>query len=115
MGILGKRATFETLRTFDLTTLAATYLAVGTVLPNPSIMLKLVNTSAVPVTVSFNGVTDHDVILPASTVIYNFGSNAQSQSSDHRLALPETTVYVRGAAVGGAGTLFHVVSVYQGN
>jgi hypothetical protein len=116
MATLGKRAAFDAVKSFDLTTLSASYQAIGTALAFPSVMLKLVNTSAVAVTVSFDGVNDNEVIPAATTVQYNFGSNAQSTSGDDRLALPKgTVIYVKGAAAGGAGTLFIATSVYQGN
>lgn len=58
MTILGKRALFETLRTIDSATFTGSYQAVGTVLTNPSVLLKIVNNSLVAVTISYNGVND---------------------------------------------------------
>ena len=114
MTILGKRVGFEAVKTFDLATLSASYQLVGTVLANASVYLRIKNTSAVAVTISFDGVTDHDIIPAGEAVPYNFGSNAQSTAGDNRFALAKGTgIYAKGAAAGGAGTLLIVTSIYQ--
>lgn len=112
MSNLGNKAQFEPLRSIDSTTFTGAYQALGTILANPCVLLKLVNNSAVIVTVSYNGVNDHDIYPGGSYTIYDFGSDAQSVSSDQRLALPKgTQVYVKGAASTG---LVYLVAIYAG-
>lgn len=112
MGILGKRALFETLRSRDSATFTGSYQTLGTQLTNPSVLLKIVNNSLVAVTISYDGVNDHDIILPGTGVIYDFGSDAQSVGHDERLALSALTqIWVKAAASTG---LVYVVTVYQG-
>lgn len=113
MTILGKRALFETLRSIDSATFTGSYQKLGsTALANPSILLKVVNNSNVLVTVSYDGVNDHDIVPAGGYYLYDFGSDAQSVSEDRRLALSQgTQVWVKGAA--GTGSVY-LVTVYQG-
>jgi hypothetical protein len=114
MGTLGKRALFETLRSFDSSTFSGSYQKLGTQITNPSVLLKLVNNSLVTVTLSYDGVNDHDVILAGTGVIYDFGSDAQTAGhGDKRLALSALTqVWIKGTASTG---LVYLVTVYTGD
>ena len=111
MAILGKRATFEALKSINSATFTGAYQALGVATTNPAVLMKIVNNSNTTATISFDGVNDHD-ILPASTfVLYDFGSDAQDVSAGGRLSLPVGQVYVKGAA--GVG-LVYLVIVYAG-
>ncbi len=76
---------------------------------NPCIMLHIANNSNVPVTISYDGVNDHDFLLPNSDRELNFQSNANSQNWAASLA-QGTKVYVKGAA--GVG-LVYLSGFYQ--
>ncbi len=112
MGILGKKAVFETLRSIDSATFIGTYQNLGVPLVHPCVLLKVVNNSTSLVTVTYNGIDDQDIVPAGSFYLYDFGSDAQSTSGDLRMALPAgTQVQVKGSA--GTGSVYLVV-VYQG-
>jgi len=109
---LGRQAIFENLRSIDSATFTGSYQSLGSPLSNSAVLLKVVNNSNVLVTVSYNGVNDHDVVPSSSFYLYDFGSDAQSSSGENSLSFPaHTQVYVKGAA--GVGSVYLVV-VYQG-
>lgn len=70
---------------------------------NPAIMLQLINNSNIGVTVSYDGVADHDFVRAASDRQLNFQSNASPQNFGASLA-QGTKIYVKAAA--GAGLVF---------
>lgn len=113
MAILGKRALFEVLRSRDSATFTGSYQTLGTPLANPSVLLKFVNNSTSLVTVSYDGVNDHDISPSSSFYLYDFGSDAQSVSGDQRLSFAQgTQIYVKGSA--GTGSVY-AITVYTGN
>ncbi len=112
MGILGKRALFETLRSIDSATFTGAYQLVGAVLANPCLILVINNNSGVGVTISFDGVHDEHFVLANTVSTLNFGTNAQSTAGDFRLALSAGTgIYVKAAANTG---LVYITTVYAG-
>jgi hypothetical protein len=112
MGILGKRAIFETIRSIDSATFTGSYQKLGSAITNPSVLMKLFNNSGSLITISFDGVNDHDVMPAGSFEIFDFGSDSQSVSGDARLALPAgTQVFVKASSSTG---LVYLVTVYQG-
>ena len=113
MGILGKRALFETLRSINSATFTGALQALGTPLLHPSVLMKIVNNSTVAVTISYDGVNDNDIVPANGFVLYDFGSDAQDVSGDSRLAFGQgTQVYVRSEFV-GVGSVY-LVTVYVG-
>ena len=70
---------------------------------NPCIMLHIANNSNVSVTISYDGVHDHDFLLADSQRELNFQTNANSQNWAASLA-QGTQVYVKGAA--GMGSVY---------
>jgi hypothetical protein len=112
MSNLGKRALFEPLRSINATSFTGSFQALGSPLINPSVCLKLINNTTVLVTVSFDGVNNHDIYPGGSFSIYDFGSDSQSVSGDLRLAMPQgTQIYVSASA--GTG-FFYAVTIFQG-
>lgn len=100
------RITWEPLRSVNSASLTGVYVPVGTPLINPSYIFKMVNNSSVLVTVSFDGVTDYDVLPPDSFFLYDETKNA-GQSFPF---LPAgTQIFVNGVA--GTG-LIYVVTQY---
>ncbi len=63
-------------------------------------MLYISNNANVVITVSYDGVNDHDYIIAGQTRMLNFQTNSQPNTSIAKLA-KGTKVYVKGAA--GAG------------
>lgn len=72
-------------------------------LPNACVMLHIVNNSDVSITISYNGTTDHDFLLPTSDRELAFQSNANPQAFAASLA-QGTKVYVKGSA--GTGLVY---------
>ncbi len=70
---------------------------------NPCIMLHIANNSNVSVTISYDGVNDHDFLLANSDRELNFQSNANAQNWGASLA-QWTKIYVKGAA--GIGSVY---------
>lgn len=97
----------ETLRSIDSATFTGSYQALGTPLDNPSVLAKFVNNSTVLVTVSWDGINDHDVYPGTSFGVYDITANSQT---DEGITIPEgTQFYVKGSA--GTG-LFYLVDFY---
>lgn len=70
---------------------------------NPCIMLHIANNANVSVTISYDGVNDHDFLLANSQRELNFQTNANAQNWAASLA-QGTKVYVKGAA--GLGSVY---------
>ena len=72
-------------------------------LPNPCIMLHIANNSTVGITVSYDGVNNHEFI-PANSV-FELPSQTNSQPGAHIALFPKfTIVYVKGTA--GTGNIY---------
>lgn len=109
---LGKRASFEPLRSINSTIFSGSYQALGSPLANPNCIIKIVNNSTVLVTISFDGTNDHDIIPAGSFVLYDFGTDAESSNSNEKLNLAAgTQVYVKGSAATG---LVYLTCIFQG-
>jgi hypothetical protein len=72
-------------------------------LARPAIMLHIVNNSNVSITISYDGVVDHDFLLATDDLDWNFQSNASPQNFAAALA-QGTKIYVKGAA--GVGLVY---------
>jgi hypothetical protein len=102
-----QRVAWETLRSIDSATLSGSYQTVGTPLKFPSYKCKLVNNSTSLVTISIDGINDHDVAPSNSFWLYD---ETVSGPPGCYPALPQgTQIYVKGSA--GTG-LIYLVSQY---
>jgi len=96
------RVKYETLRSLAFGSVGAAYVGVGAAFANPVRILKVTNTTDADLLVSFDGVTDMDVVPAQSYYLYDYTSNNSlsggifEQASGQRL-------YVKEAA--GAPTL----------
>jgi hypothetical protein len=91
--------------TFDSSTLSGSYQAIGTPLPDEARIVKMVNTSTVPVVVSLNGTTNHDVIPVGGFFLYDVGTN-RGNSSPLMCIQKGTQFYIKGNA--GTGDIYLV-------
>jgi hypothetical protein len=99
------------LQTIDTSTLSPIYqlITATTGLPESCFLIHFINGSDVAVTVSYDGVTDHD-IMPADThVTLNFQTNSSPSNFSAHMAR-KTLIYVKGTA--GTGN-FSVAGYYQ--
>jgi hypothetical protein len=98
------------LTSFASASLSGTYQAINAGgLPQACFLLKLVSSSSTAVTVSYDGATAHDFILPNTTYEVNAQSNSQPNNwiANFQKGL---TVYVAGTAGTGAIAL---IGYYQ--
>lgn len=77
--------------------------------PHACFLLKVVNNSNKLVTISWDGINDHDVAPATSIYVYDYQTNKQP-TNDVALVPKGTTIYVKGAA--GVG-LVYLVGYYQ--
>lgn len=110
MSNLGIRVFYEALRSINSATFTGAYQALGTPLVYSPFLIKIVNTSTVPVTISLDGVTDHDICPQGSFYLYDEGANASREAGLAIMA--KTQVYVKGAA--GVGFVYLVVQYVGG-
>jgi hypothetical protein len=112
MGILGKRALFEPLRSINATTFTGSFIPIGTPLANPSVWLLVLNDTTVTVLISDDGVNPKFALLTVTSVVIDISSDAQSTSGSARLSMPQNTqLYV--SATAGTGLLY-VSTMYAG-
>lgn len=90
----------ETLRSIDSATFTGSYQTLGTVLSFPSRVLKITNDSNTDITLSWDGVNDHEFIPAGSFILLDFTANAVSDST--LVAVAGTQFYVKGS-VGTGG------------
>ena|SRR6185436_19980657 len=86
----------DTIRSIDSATFTGAYQAVGTALTRPIRLIKFVNDSSVPVTVSWDGLLDNDYIPANSFALYDMTSN--EVKDDGWFIQIGTQFYVKGAA-----------------
>lgn len=72
-------------------------------LTQPAFLIKILNNSNVPITISFDGVNDHDFLPAGGISQLNFQTNAQPTNWAALLARG-TKIYVKGGA--GIGSIF---------
>ena len=95
------RVNFLPLQSINSATFTGAYQLLGTSLA-PCRIIKIVNNSNVNVTVSFDGITDHDFVPAANFILYDFGAN--KGTSANALDLPVEGIYVKAAA--GVGLVY---------
>lgn len=92
----------EALRSRAASTFTGSYQTLGSPLSNPSRIIKFTNNCSVDVTLSWDGVTDHEYIPAGSFLLLDETSNAVSNSV--LVAAAQTQMYVKGSA--GTGTMY---------
>jgi hypothetical protein len=104
-----KQLLYETIRSIDSATFTGSYQAIGTPLVHPCSLIKLVNNSAVLVTVSVDGVHTVDVAPSNSFFLYDVTSNTPANGDDAIFIPQGTQYYVSGTASTG---LVYLVAQY---
>lgn len=97
----------EDLRSINTATFTGAYQAVSAPLAQPSRLIHFTNNSNTDVTISWDGVTDHDFIPKGSFLLLDVASDRQLTSELYIQA--GTRFYVKGAA--GVGS-FYIASYY---
>lgn len=97
------------LSTVDTSTFMAAFVPFSAPLPAPCVIIRLINASTVPVTISYDGVTAHDRVLSGAAVQLYFQTNSGPNNFAAAFA-QGTQVYAFGAA--GVG-LVYLAAYYQ--
>ena len=105
MGNLGIRVFHEALRSINSAGFTGAYQALGIVLAHNPFLWKIVNVSTVTVTISLDGVVDHDICPAGSFFLYDEGANASREGG--LTVAKGTQIWVKGAA--GLGFVYLVV------
>jgi hypothetical protein len=94
----------EILTSIDASTLSPTYQPINiNGLQNPCFMLRIINNSDKDVTISYDGIDDHEFVSTLSTATLLFQTN--SQPGNHVALMPRgITVYAKGTA--GSGFIY---------
>lgn len=105
-----RKLVYETLRSRDSATFTGSYQTLGSALSNPASIVKLINNSTVLVTISVDGVNDHDVAPANSFWLYDATSDSALESGS--IFVPKgTQYYIKGSA--GTGSVYLVVQYIQ--
>lgn len=91
--------------TFNSATLSGSFQAIGSALPDEARIVKMVNSSTVPVVISLNGSTNHDVLPAGGFFLYDVGTN-RGNSSPLMCLQKGTQFYINGSA--GVGSIYLV-------
>ena len=89
-----QRVKWNELKSLAFGSIGAPYVAVGTPFEKPIHLLKMQNFTDQNLLISFDGITDHDVLAANSAWVYDFGSNKTETAGG--LFLPQgMRVYVK--------------------
>lgn len=109
MSFLSIRMFPEALRTFNSATFTGSYQAMGVPLANSIRLVKWTNTANVNVTISWDGVNDHEILPAGSFVLLDVSSNREvANQFEIQNGLQ---FYVKGSA--GIGSVY--MSAYYGS
>jgi len=100
------RITYDVLRSIDSSTFTGSYQNLGSPLSFPCSIIKLINNSTVLVTVSVDGINDHDILPISSYSVYDETAN---HTKDFVFLGKGTQFQVKGSA--GTGSVY-LVSQY---
>lgn len=107
-----QRVKWNALKSLAFGSIGAAYVGVGTPFEEPIYLLKVQNFTDQNLLISFDGITDHDVISANGGWVYDFGSNKSEASGG--LWVPQgVRLYVKqeGGAAPSSGSVY-AASVY---
>jgi hypothetical protein len=107
---LSVRLLAETLRSLAFGSISGTYAGIGTALAHPARLIKFTNTTDVLLTISLDGVNDHDVIPTNSSYILDIASNQVLPAGSLTISQGQR-FYVKGTP--SSGSIY--LSVYYGS
>lgn len=106
MGLLGSALYPDALRSLASASVSSSYQAVGTTFTNPIRIMKITNNSTQDITISWDGLTDHEYIPAGSFLLLDVSSNAEFSRSCEISS--GTQILAKGTA--GTGTIY--ISTY---
>lgn len=99
---------YEEMQTFDTSSLTGSYQPLGIPLPQAASIVKIVNNGSSVVTISTDGIKDHDVIPGLSFALYDCTTNAAHASAGAFLS-KNTQFFVKGSMSSG---FIYLVTLY---
>jgi hypothetical protein len=96
------------MQSISSSSITGSYQQIGNKLPFPARLIKVVNDSTKDVIISWDGVTDHDIVIGGGFTLYDIGTN-RGNSSPSMDAMQGTALFAKGTA--GTGTIY-LVSFY---
>lgn len=92
------------LSSFNSASITGAYQSMNTSgLPHPCFLIRVMNASDELITVSYDGITNNDVVLSNSTLDVPMQANAQP-NAQYALMSARTQIYIKGAA--GTGNIY---------
>ena len=91
------------MKSIDSSTFSGAYQAVNTGLDDSCFMVKYINNSTVDITISWDGINDHDFAPAHSAFVADFQTNHQP-TNEVALARKGQIIYVKGSA--GTGKFY---------
>lgn len=92
----------DVLRSIDSATLTGSYQQVGANLTNPARIIKFTNLSTVTVTISWDGINDHEILPTGGFVLLDISTNKETSQILEISA--NTPFFVKGSA--GTGLIY---------
>lgn len=108
------RVRFEEVRVLAFGLVLPAYTMVGLPFEHPIRLLKILNATDADVVISYDGVTDHDVIPALGFCLYDFASNKSSVGGHLEMPIGGA-VYARQLAAPGTLGAVAVVCMYASN
>jgi len=99
----------DLLRSIDSSTFTGSYQAVGTALSFPTRIIKIYNGSSVGITISWDGINDHEYLPSTGFVLLDVATNKESNFQCQISA--NTQIFVKGSS--GTGLVY--LSTYYCN
>jgi hypothetical protein len=101
------RILYESIRSIDSSTFTGSYQALGDPLAHSACIIKMVNNSDQLVTISIDGINDHDILPANSFFLYDYTSNTPPGAVSGEYADQGRQYLVKGSA--GTGSVYLVV------
>ncbi len=92
----------DVLRTIDSSTFTGSYQQIGTALTYPTRIIKIYNGSSVAITISWDGINDHEYLPVSGFILLDVSTNKQSNFSCQISA--GTSFFVKAAS--GSGLVY---------
>ncbi len=103
-----RKLVYDVMRSRDSATFTGTYQTLGSALSFNCSIVKIVNNSGVLITVSTDGINDHEILPASSFTLYDITTNSNQQGDS--IYVPKgTQYYVKGTASTG---LVYLVTQY---
>ena len=106
-----QRMKWETLQSIAFGSISGTYATLGSALPNPSRLIRIVNTTNADILISTDGTTNNDIVPAGGFVLYDIMSN-RSDSAGVFVLDQGARLYVKQASGAPTSGSVYLVSIY---